>query len=351
MFSLRNYPKVSSYIKNLITKHNFTTNSAKNNENICLKDKYNWFRFEQIYVLSNKLKKELIKNSNKDLAGQKVGILCSNNYTYLISVLGVWLAKGVPVPLSKNFSNNYIRYFLNDADCKILINSLDPVEHYEYYEKKIKSPLDNLLESLNVHNFKLSEHEFYRKHENNQVEFEDEIVKSHFFDKIGFNRNSTDDCLVIYTSGSTGSPKGVVLTYANLYDYMNTSIDCWKLDKNDCLLNVLPLNHVHGLIYSLLTPFFVGAQVELLSKFDPNIIWSKLIEQNSINIFTAVPTVYARLIEHYRKTDTLFFRSCIRELAYGLKNKMRIMASASAPLNDKIYREWHDLTNYKIIER
>jgi acyl-CoA synthetase (AMP-forming)/AMP-acid ligase II len=82
---------------------------------------------------------------------------------------------------------------------------------------------------------------------------------------------------------------GVILTYSNLVSQIESLIDCWKLGSSDCVLNVLPLNHVHGLIYSLLAPFIVGAQVHLLPKFDAETTWHKLIDQNnSINIITAV---------------------------------------------------------------
>ena len=52
-------------------------------------DKYGAFSFEKLINLSSILSNDLLLKLNKrDLTGEKVGIYCNNNYTYLISILG-----------------------------------------------------------------------------------------------------------------------------------------------------------------------------------------------------------------------------------------------------------------------
>ena len=145
---------------------------------------------------------------------------------------------------------------------------------------------------------------------------------------------------------------GVVLTFSNLINQMESLIDCWQLTANDCVLHVLPLNHVHGLIYSLLTPFYMGAQVEMVPKFEADNVWLKLIDKNNcINIMTAVPTIYVKLLE-FHKQNTQFKAVFNRiNLTQLLRNKMRIMASASAPLNTNTFNNWFNLTGYRLVER
>lgn len=76
---------------------------------------------------------------------------------------------------------------------------------------------------------------------------------------------------------------------------MESLIECWNLSSSDCLLNALPLNHVHGLIYSLFAPFYMGAQVDLLPRFDPAVTWQKLTDtNNNINIFTSVIILFLK---------------------------------------------------------
>jgi len=57
---------------------------------IFLFDKYSKFTFQRLIDLSNILCNDLLINLKKsDLDGQKVGVYCGNNYTYLISILGL----------------------------------------------------------------------------------------------------------------------------------------------------------------------------------------------------------------------------------------------------------------------
>jgi hypothetical protein len=79
-------------------------------------------------------------------------------------------------------------------------------------------------------------------------------------------------------------------------------IDTWKWTKNDSALATLPLNHFSGLVYCLLTPFYLKAQVELMPKFNAEYVWSQLLsEKSNINLFIGVPTVFNQLIDVYLK--------------------------------------------------
>lgn len=42
----------------------------------------------------------------------------------------------------------------------------------------------------------------------------------------------------------------------------------WNLTKNDTILNVLPLHHVHGMINCVMSPLYAGGTVVMMNKFD-----------------------------------------------------------------------------------
>lgn len=134
---------------------------------------------------------------------------------------------------------------------------------------------------------------------------------------------------------------------------MENMVECYKWSSNDFCLNPLPLNHYSGLVYCLLTPFFVGSSVDLLPKFNAEQVWHKLLNPNSpINVFIAVPTIYSQLIQAYlNNSGTLRKKYTIEDVRVRLKQKMRIIASGSAPLNLKTFNEWFELTRCKILER
>ena len=50
---------------------------------------------------------------------------------------------------------------------------------------------------------------------------------------------------------------------------MDAMIQAWRLNKNDTMLSVLPLHHVHGMINCVMTPLNAGGTVVLTNKFDP----------------------------------------------------------------------------------
>jgi malonyl-CoA/methylmalonyl-CoA synthetase len=49
---------------------------------------------------------------------------------------------------------------------------------------------------------------------------------------------------------------------------MDAMLSAWRLTKNDTILNVLPLHHVHGMINCVMSPLYAGATVVMMNKFD-----------------------------------------------------------------------------------
>lgn len=74
-----------------------------------------------------------------------------------------------------------------------------------------------------------------------------------------------DVALIQYTSGSTSTPRGVVLSHANML--ANASIGCraWRLHPQSVGISWLPLYHDLGVLTVLLQPIAVGFHSVLLS--------------------------------------------------------------------------------------
>lgn len=118
-------------------------------------------------------------------------------------------------------------------------------------------------------------------------------------------RSRNDDvALIIYTSGTTSKPKGVQLTYQNISAQMHMFNNSYGFDKNDNLLNLLPLHHVDGLIRGLMVALYFSATVTRPKKFQianlPDILGK--IKNTKITHLILVPTILA-LIE---KMDACF---------------------------------------------
>ncbi|WP_223626236.1 class I adenylate-forming enzyme family protein [Microbacterium sp. EST19A] len=106
---------------------------------------------------------------------------------------------------------------------------------------------------------------------------------------------STDDlALLIYTSGTTGSPKGVMLTHANLDAMTASFVEWFELDANDHSLLVLPLFHANGIVLGTLSPLRAGGRVSITGRFSRDRFFSD-VERLRPTYFSAVPAIYALL--------------------------------------------------------
>ena len=75
----------------------------------------------------------------------------------------------------------------------------------------------------------------------------------------GANNKALDDlATVIFSSGSTGEPKGVMLTHYNIASNIEQAGQAFMLDREDCLLGVLPFFHSFGFTVTLWMPAVLG---------------------------------------------------------------------------------------------
>ena len=103
-----------------------------------------------------------------------------------------------------------------------------------------------------------------------------------------------DLALLIYTSGTTGSPKGVMLTHANVAAMTASFIEWLGLGPRDHSLLVLPLFHANGIVLGTLSVLRAGGQVTITGRFSRERFFAD-VERHRPTYFSAVPAIYALL--------------------------------------------------------
>jgi acyl-CoA synthetase (AMP-forming)/AMP-acid ligase II len=104
-----------------------------------------------------------------------------------------------------------------------------------------------------------------------------------------------ETALIQYTSGSTGTPRGVVITAANLAANMEAMGKALRLSPEDRVVSWLPLYHDMGLIGGLLAPAAHGAACWLLSPLEFMLYpasWMKAVSQARATLTVAPNFAY-----------------------------------------------------------
>lgn len=144
-----------------------------------------------------------------------------------------------------------------------------------------------------------------------------------------------DPALIGYTSGTTGSPKGAVLSHANLLAGSESVGLAWRWAPADRLVLALPLFHAHGLCVGLHGTLLAGASAVLLPRFEADAVLDAARERGA-SMFFGVPTMYHRLAQSPR----------VGELA-----RLRLCVSGSAPLPAELHRSLAERGGQQVLER
>jgi malonyl-CoA/methylmalonyl-CoA synthetase len=144
-----------------------------------------------------------------------------------------------------------------------------------------------------------------------------------------------DAALIGYTSGTTGSPKGAVLSHANLLAGSESVALAWRWTAGDRLVLALPLFHAHGLCVGLHGTLLAGASVVLLPRFEVGAVLDAAAEQRA-SMFFGVPTMYHRMARSPRVAELAALRLCV---------------SGSAPLPAELHRAIAEHGGQRVLER
>lgn len=251
-----------------------------------------------------------------DLEEARVAFMVAPGFDYVKVQWGIWRAGGIAVPLSLSNPLPAQQYVLRDADCSILAVDGD---YHDFLKPIVDEGKVRLITMADLA-------------KNTERTSLPDIAK-------------TRRAMIIYTSGTTGRPKGVVTTHLNIESQISTLVKAWCWSKEDRILNVLPLHHVHGVINIVACALWSGACCVFVKKFEAEAVL-KFLTAGEINVFMAVPTIYYKLINHWTTLD-----SEEHERIKATLSKFRLMVSGSAALPISVMEQWEDISGQRLLER
>lgn len=123
-----------------------------------------------------------------------------------------------------------------------------------------------------------------------------------------------DIAVLQYTGGTTGTPKGAMLTHANLYaNAVQVGLFGPEVRPGvDRMLAVIPFFHVFAMTSAMNHPIMAGIEIIALPRFDVKQVL-QAIDKKKPTFFPAVPTIYTAISNHpdLKKYDISSIRFCV----------------------------------------
>ncbi|XP_039414278.1 malonate--CoA ligase ACSF3, mitochondrial isoform X3 [Corvus cornix cornix] len=273
----------------------------------------------------------VLKCPSRDLREERISFLCPNDASYVVAQWASWMSGGIAVPLYRKHPVPELEYVIQDSQSALLIAAEEFVGKITPSAKKLGVPVLPLPRSGGDGS-------------TSPAAMEEGPLSS---------CSSWKDrgAMIIYTSGTTGRPKGVLSTHENVQAVTTGLVEKWEWKKEDVILHVLPLHHVHGVINKLLCPLWVGATCVMFPEFSAQTVWEKLLSSEAprVSVFMAVPTIYAKLMEYY---DKHFTQPQVQDFVRAFcQENIRLMVSGSAALPVPVLEKWKSITGHTLLER
>jgi len=155
-----------------------------------------------------------------------------------------------------------------------------------------------------------------------------------------------DTAVILYTSGTTGQPKGAELTHLNMTVNAMASRDMYSPMLNagpeatNRYLITLPLFHSTGQTAQMNAGISSGGTLVLLPRFDAAAALKMMLDER-INFWVAVPTMYWALLQHARQAG-----ANLNAIAHELK----VCVSGGAPMPVPVMEDFQKTFGVRVLE-
>ena len=230
---------------------------------------------------------------NDGLMGQRIMLIGKNSVNIMIADTAITAYTGICASINASTVAEDLEGFIENVGIKAVLYGSDQAE-------KIAS-LKNDVIKMNI----------------------DEVIPQ--VNEVGteFKPYNFEECAkIVFTGGTTSKPKGVMLSYKNMFygwPYLQRRT---KFYDTDIMYMFLPLHHTYADLYMFYYSFFSGLTLYLCS--DTAKIGEEVREIRP-TIFCAVPLVYERIAEAYHND--------VHE-AFG--DRIRFLFAGGAPIKEEL---------------
>ena len=239
-------------------------------------------------------------------AGDRIALLSENRPEWLVSDIAILSAGAINVPVYPTLPANQIEGLLNDAGVKIIIlSTTEQLEKIREIQSRVPS-----LQTIVAMDLEEPESDslrsFHSLREEGLLAWQQDPSE---YLKVRQGIGPQEVATIIYTSGTTGTPKGVMLSHANIVANVLELTGVLDFDHKDRVLSLLPLSHIFERVAHYIM-FYCGV----------SIAYAESIEKVPLNMQEVQPTVVACVPRFFEKLYDRVMES--RRLSTGLKRAL-----------------------------
>ncbi|MFA0964354.1 amino acid adenylation domain-containing protein [Roseivirga sp. BDSF3-8] len=224
--------------------------------------------YAALNTLSNRLAHHLIQEKNLK-PGDVAGVMLEKSDHAIISLLAIWKAGLVYVPVDPAFPQDRKSYMFQDTGMKMLMTNSEYLPALQGYEGEIFA-CDVEFDML--------------------AEQEENLTLSYRTDDLAY---------ILYTSGSTGRPKGVRVSHEGLLNMALDQVETLECTSKDKVLQFLSLTF-DGSLADIFMAFACGANLVLIDK---DVIldtgrFVRYVEEKAVSL-AILPPAYLNVLRHH----------------------------------------------------
>ncbi|HUC47228.1 MAG TPA: long-chain fatty acid--CoA ligase [Hyphomicrobiaceae bacterium] len=282
--------------------------------------------------------------------GSKVGLLMPNCPTFIVYYFATLKAGGTVVNYNPLYTLEELTFQVKDSetelmvtlDLKLLFDKVEALMQAGTLKRAIVASFPALLPGAKSVLFKLFKGKDLA-HPTKSAVSGNLIADAEVRDNGGRYAMpaidaSADVAVLQYTGGTTGTPKGAMLTHANV------AINCrqgaaWAthlVQGNERVLAALPFFHVFAMTAVMNFALAYGAEIVIMPRFVLDDAM-KLIDKTKPSVMPGVPTMFIAMLNHPK-------------LASFDLSSLKFCLSGGAPLPVDVKQKFERLTGCKLVE-
>jgi len=311
-------------------------------------DHYLTWTYEELFLSSRKIARFL--KSTGVRKSDRIGLITENTPYWGLAFFGILWTEATVVPLDSKLKEHSIAKILEHAECRVIFSSA------KFFDM-IQTIVQNQKSQPQI--FILDGDAPERTHALKR------ILSQNASPETDLVHPSPDSlAIILYTSGTTGSPKGVMLTHANITSNVERVSPLYPFVYTDHFISVLPLCHTYAITCDFLIPMEAGAAVTYVENLKGSTLVERM-QENHATVLIAVPALIQMMynqmmlkinalpalrkkIFHAMKALSGFFLKLGLPIGHilfkSLRNKLspslRFFISGGAPIDPRIIEEY-----------